>query len=229
MEIDLNNERTKRDDQTNNTSTEINKNNEMTNPNHTNNIDIKINENNEMTKQNDNMETYDTNNDGSTQNNDTQPTTSNANNHIKTQTTKTNNNMINIPPHLLTTFQILYRLKTRLSQLEATLENLQEHKRTNTVPTGLRIKHKNKSYMEKQLRERWDSTLSEASTALLNITIEHHEQCIQDTKNKIQHKTAQIQLKCDATTAERIIHKTDQVHIKHTERSLKNSQKLLNA
>ena len=128
--------------------------------------------------------------------------------------------MIDIPPHLLTTFQILYRLKTRLSQLEATLENLQEHKRTNTVPTGLRIKHKNKFYMEKQLRKRWDSTLSETSTALLDITIEHHEQCIQDSKNKIQHKTAQIQLKCDATTAERIIHKTDQVHIKHTERSL---------
>ena len=193
METDLNNEMTKRDDQTNNTSTEINKNNEMTNPNHTNNINIKINENNEMTKQNGNMETCDTNNDGSNKSNDTQPTTSNANNHIKTQTTTTNNNMINIPPHLLTTFQILYRLKTRLSRLEATLENLQEHKRTNTVPTGLQIKHKNKFYMEKQLRERWDSTLSEASTALLNITIEHHEQCIQDTKNKIQHKTAQIQ------------------------------------
>ena len=186
METDENSEMTKRDEQTNNTSTEINKNNEMTNPNHTNNINIKINENNEMTKQNDNMETYDTNNDCNNKNIDTQLTTSNANNHIKTQTTATdnkrdidtlNNNMIDIPPHLLTTFQILYRLKTRLSQLEATLENLQEHKRTNTVPTGLRIKHKNKFYMEKQLRERWDSTLSEASTALLDIKIEHHEQC----------------------------------------------------
>ena len=68
-----------------------------------------------------------------------------------------------------------------------TLENLQEHKRTNTVRTGLRIKHKNKFYMEKQLRERWDSTLSEASTALLDITFEHHEDCIQDTKNKMRH------------------------------------------
>ena len=95
--------------------------------------------------------------------------------------------MIDIPLHLLTTFQILYRLKTRLSQLEVTLENLQEHKRTNTVRTGLRIKHKNKFYMEKQLRERWDSTLSEASTALLDITFEHHEDCIQDTKNKMRH------------------------------------------
>ena len=122
--------------------------------------------------------------------------------------------MIDIPQHILTTFQILYRLKT--SQLEATLENLQERKRTNTVPTGLRIKHKNKFYMEKQLRERWDNTLSKASTALLDITIEHHEQCIQDAKNKIRHKTAQIQLKCDTTTAERIIHKIDLVHIKLT-------------
>ena len=68
-----------------------------------------------------------------------------------------------------------YSLKTRRSQLEATLENLQEHKRTNTVPTVLQIKHKNKFYMEKQLRERWDNTLSEASIALLDITIEHHE------------------------------------------------------
>ena len=150
---------------------------------------METNENNEMTKQNDNMETYDTNNDNNNNKNiDTQPTTSNAHNHIKTQTTTDNkrdtdtpnNNMIDIPPHLLTTFQILYRLKTRLSQLEATLENLQEHKRTNTVPTGLWIKHKNKFYMEKQLRECWDSTLSEASTALLDITIKHHEQCIQD-------------------------------------------------
>ena len=56
-----------------------------------------------------------------------------------------------------------------------------------------------------------------------DITIEHHEQCIQ---NKIQHKTAQIQLKCDTTTAERIIHKTGQVHIKHMERSLKKHKKL---
>ena len=51
--------------------------------------------------------------------------------------------------------------------------------------------------------------------------IEHHEQFIQGTKNKIRHKTAQTQLKYDATTTERIIHKTDLVHIKHTDSTLR--------
>ena len=70
------------------------------------------------------------------------------------------------------------------------LENLQEHKRT--VPTGLQIHHKNKFHMaDKKLKERWENTLSDASLALLDIIKEHHQQSIEDMKNKIQHKYEQ--------------------------------------
>lgn len=152
----------------------------------------------------------------STNNSNTDPqTTMNTNNHLDKETQPNMDHdqntdipdKINIPPHLITTFQILYRLKTKLSKLETTLEKLQEHKRTRTLPTGLQIRKQNKFYMEKHLRERWENTLMDASLALLDITITHHEHDIQDTKNKIQHKIAQIRLKCDATTAEQIIRK----------------------
>ena len=142
--------------------------------------------------------------------------------HTTTHTThNSDSDFVDIPPHLITSFRILYTLKTKLNNQQTNLEHLQEHKKAKTVPTGLQIHHKNKFHMtDKTLKERWENTLSDASLALLDIIIEHHQQSIEDIKNKIQHKTTQIQTKCDKTTAERIIHKTDLVYLKHTERSI---------
>ena len=124
---------------------------------------------------------------------------------------------VDIPPHLLMSFRILHTLKTKLNNQQTNLEHLQEHKKAKTVPTGLQINHKNKFHMtDNTLKEFWENTLSDAFLALLDIIIEHHQQSIEDIKNKIQHKTTQIQTKCDKTIAER----TDLVHLKHTERSI---------
>ena len=54
------------------------------------------------------------------------------------------------------------------------LEILQEHKRTNTLPPGLRINHKSKYYMDKTFRDRLENILSNASLALLETTIDYN-------------------------------------------------------
>ena len=138
-----------------------------------------------------------------------------------TTTHNSDSDFVDIPPHLITSFRILCTLKTKLNNQQTNLEHLQEHKKAKTVPIGLQIHHKNKFHMtDKAPKERWENTLSDASLALLDIIFEHHQHSIEDIKNKIQHKTTQIQTKCDKTTAERIIHKTDLVYLKHTERSI---------
>lgn len=136
-----------------------------------------------------------------------------------------NNNFIDIPAHLLTSFKILYALKIKLSKTQSTLENLLEHKNAKTLPPGLRIHHNSKHYLNKELRERWENTLTDASLALLDITIEHQHQTIQDLTMKIKHRTNQLKLKCDENTAQQIIEKTDSLHIKYTKRTILNMQK----
>ena len=51
---------------------------------------------------------------------------------------------IDVPKHLLTSFKIIYRLKIRHNKLLTNLENLQEHRKTNTLPPGLTIHHRSK-------------------------------------------------------------------------------------
>ena len=87
------------------------------------------------------------------------------------------------------------------------------------------MKHKTKLYLEKGLSDRWENTLTEASFALLNITIDHHKHCIDDTKRKLQHRTQQLKLKCNEDTAQQIIEKTDSLFLKYTKRALINRQK----
>ena len=84
------------------------------------------------------------------------------------------------------------------------------------------MKHKSKLYLEKGLSDRWENILTEASLALLDITIDQH--CNDDTKHKLQHRT-QLKLKCKEDTAQQIIEKTDSLFLKYTKRALINRQK----
>ena len=122
------------------------------------------------------------------------PSTQNNNNQTNTNTPDSNQA---IPPHLLTPFRIIYALKIKLNKLKTNLEQLQEHKATKTLPPGLHIHHRSKLYMNKELSTRWENTLFDASLALLDITIDHHKQCIQDIQHKLQHRTDHLKSKCN--------------------------------
>ena len=111
-----------------------------------------------------------------------------------------NTNFLDIPPHLLTSFRIIYTLKLKLNTLQTKLENLKEHRNLKTLPPGLRIHHKSKFYLSKELSERWENTLTDASLTLLDITIDHYKQDIQDTQHKLQHRTEHLRMKCDQDT-----------------------------
>ena len=132
---------------------------------------------------------------------------------------------LNIPPNLVTSFKIIYALKLKLNKLQTNLTQLQEHETAKTLPPGLRIKLTPKFYLDKGLSDRWENTLTEASFELLNITIDHHKHCINDTKHKLQHRTQQLKLKCNEDLAQQIIEKTDSLFLKYTERALINAQK----
>ncbi len=144
----------------------------------------------------------------------------NLNDNNLQKNTQDNTDFIDIPPHLLISFRIIYTLKLKLNKLQTNLENLQEHKNTRTLPPGLRIHHKSKFYLDKQLSERWENTLTDASLVLLDITIDHHKHSIQDTQHKLQHRTEQLKKKCDENTAQRLLNKTDTLFMKYTTRSL---------
>ena len=85
------------------------------------------------------------------------------------------------------------------------------------------MKHKSKLYLEKGLSDRWENILTEASFALLDITIDH-QRCNDDTKHRLKHKTQQLKLKCKEDTAQQIIEKTDSLFLKYTKRALINRQ-----
>ena len=149
----------------------------------------------------------------------------NTNNCPQTHTnTNKNPDFLNIPPNLITSFKIIYALKLKLNKLQTNLIQLQEHKTAKTLPTGLRMKHKSKLYLDREFSDRWEKTLTEASRTLLDITIDHHKQCINDTRYKLQHRIQQLKLKCNEETALQIIEKTDSLFLKYTKRALINAQ-----
>ena len=127
---------------------------------------------------------------------------------------------IDVPNHLLTSFKIIYGLKIRHNKLLTNLENLQEHRKTNTLPPGLTIHHKSKYYMDKTFKDRWENILTNASLDLLDTTIDYHKHCIQDTQYKLQHRIDELKKRCDDDTAQKLINKTDTLNMKYTERSL---------
>ena len=49
--------------------------------------------------------------------------------------------------------------------------------------------------MNKEFGARWENTLFDASLALLDITIDHHKQCIEDILHKVQHRTDHLKSK----------------------------------
>ena len=127
---------------------------------------------------------------------------------------------IDVPKHLLTSFKIIYGLKIRHNKLLTNLENLQEHRKTNTLPPGLTIHHRSKYYMDKTFKDRWENILTNASLDLLDTTIDYHKHCIQDTQYKLQHRKNELKKRCDDDTAQTLINKTDTLYMKYTERSL---------
>ena len=52
---------------------------------------------------------------------------------------------------------------------EATIDNLNEHRNTNTTTNGLKVKHQCKLHLPPQFRERWERTLENASNNLLEV------------------------------------------------------------
>ena len=85
------------------------------------------------------------------------------------------------------------------------------------------MKHKFKLYLEKGLSDRWENILTEASFALLDITIDQ-QHCNDDTKHRLQHRTQPLTLKCKEDTAQQIIEKTDSLFLNYTKRALINRQ-----
>ena len=146
----------------------------------------------------------------------------NTNNYPQTYTnTHKNPDFLNIPPNLVTLFKIIYTLK--LNKLQTNLIHLQEHKTTKTLPIGLRKQHKFKLYLNRKFSDHWEKTLTEASLALLDITLDHHKQCINNTKYKLQYRIQQLKLICNEDTALQIIEKTDSLFLKYTKRALINT------
>ena len=79
--------------------------------------------------------------------------------------------------------------------------------------------------MNKEFSARWENTLFDASLALLDITIDHHKQCIHDIQHKLQHRTEHLKSKCDTDTAQQLLDKTDALFLKYTTRTLLNTKK----
>ena len=157
------------------------------------------------------------NNDGTADPDHANIRTNNIDEHTKT--TDPLLDIQDIPNHFLQPFRILYTLKQKRDKQQATIDNLNEHRNTNTTPNGLKVKHKCKLHLPPQFRERWERTLENASNNLLEVISDYQQWSLQDTNMKIQHRTEHLLNNAkDKQLAKQIITKTNELGEKYTKR-----------